>query len=304
MVTHVTEISTPPTPADPPTEFEQKAAKVWSELHQAVPQMNQQADDIEQIGADAQTAKERAIQESDAALGYRSEAQAARDAALPAAVTATDMAAQAVAAKELAEEFRDEAQTAAASAVNRVAKTSDTGAALLPEGDDAQRPGTGSIPAGAAVVRGNTQSPTNYFLEYWHRGVSAWQAFASQPWVKALTDALGSRVTALEEAPKPVAPGSAPQFVPRAWVRFSGSTILASGNISSVAKSSTGVFVVNLITPVVDVNCAAICTASAGQAARMSIAAEMTSTTQCRMAFHVVGTGDADPSVASLIIVR
>lgn len=103
MVTHVTEISTPPTPADPPTEFEQKAAKVWSELHQAVPQMNQQADDIEQIGAEAQAAKERAIQESDAALGYRNETQAARDAALPAAATATDMAAQSMAAKELSE---------------------------------------------------------------------------------------------------------------------------------------------------------------------------------------------------------
>lgn len=199
MVTHVTEISTPPTPADPPTEFEQKAAKVWSELRQAVPQMNQQADEIEQIGADAQTAKERAIQESDAALGYRNETQAARDAALPAAVTATDMAAQAVTAKEQTEEARDEAQAAAASAANRVAKTSDTGAALLPEGNDAQRPATGSIPAGALVMRGNTQTVGDYIAEYWDRGVSAWMTFASRIWVGVqITAAINALQTTID----------------------------------------------------------------------------------------------------------
>lgn len=183
MVTQVTEISTPPTPADPPGEFEQKAAKVWSELHQAVPQMNQQADEIEQIGADAQTAKDRAIQESDAALGYRNETRAARDAALPAAVTATDMAAQAMAAKEHAEVARDDAQAAAQAAVNRVAKTSDTGAAILPEGDDSERPASGEIPDGSLVVRGNTQDVDNYIAEYWDRVTSAWRAFASRTWV-------------------------------------------------------------------------------------------------------------------------
>lgn len=183
MVTHVTEISTPPTPADPPAEFEQKAARVWSELHQAVPQMNQQADDIEQIGAAAQAAKERAIQESDAALGYRNETQAARDDALPAAVTATEMAALSVTAKEQTEGFRDEAQAAAASAANRVAKTSDTGAALLPEGNDAQRPATGSIPAGALVMRGNTQDPADYKPEFWDRVAAAWEVFADRTWV-------------------------------------------------------------------------------------------------------------------------
>lgn len=199
MVTHVTEISTPPTPADPPTEFEQKAAKVWSELHQAVPQMNQQADEIEQIGADAQTAKERAIQESDAALGYRNETQAARDAALPASVTATDMAAQAVTAKEQTEEARDEAQAAAASAANRVAKTSDTGAALLPEGNDAQRPATGSIPAGALVMRGNTQEPADYKPEFWDRVAAAWKVFADRTWVgQQITAAINTLQTTID----------------------------------------------------------------------------------------------------------
>jgi hypothetical protein len=116
MVTHVTEISTPPTPADPPAEFEQKAAKVWSELHQAVPQMNQQADEIEQIGAAAQVAKERAIQESDAALGYRNEAQAAKDLAQAAKATAVENAGQSIAAKELSESAAESAGQSAVQA--------------------------------------------------------------------------------------------------------------------------------------------------------------------------------------------
>ena len=198
MVTQVIEISTPPTPADPPAEFEQKAAQVWSELHQAVPQMNQQADEIEQIGADAQAAKERAIQESDAALGFCNEALAAKDLAQAGAAAATNEAVQAGNEKNLAVAAREGAEAAAADAQNRVPMTGATGAALLPEGNDAQRPVTGSIPAGAAVVRGNTQSPANYFLEFWNRGVSAWHVFASQPWVQGLIDAISGRVSTLE----------------------------------------------------------------------------------------------------------
>lgn len=185
MVTHVTEISTPPTPADPPTEFEQKAAKVWSELHQAIPQMNQQADDIEQIGADAQAAAGRAIQEADAALGYCNEAGAARDSALPAAAAAAENAGQAVAAKVQAEQARDAAQAAAASAVNRVAKTSDTGAALLPEGTTAQRPKYPSeIPGVGLLFRGNTTSGRPEFL---NRGAATWEAIGTAAALTATT---------------------------------------------------------------------------------------------------------------------
>lgn len=66
-----------------------------------------------------------------------------------------------------------------------VQKTSATGVALLPEGTDAQRPGTGDIPAGAALVRGNTQSGTDYFLEFRNRVSNAWEGLASRPWVSA-----------------------------------------------------------------------------------------------------------------------
>lgn len=241
MVTHVTEISTPPTPADPPAEFEQKAALVWSNLYQAVPEMNQQADEIEQIGIDAQAAKERAIQESDAALGFCNEALAAKDLAQAGAAAATNEAVQAGNEKNLAVAAREGAEAAAADAQNRVPMTGATGAALLPEGNDAQRPVTGSIPAGAAVVRGNTQSPANYFLEFWNRGVSAWHVFASQPWVQGLIDAISGRVSTLESFGKC-----------RAWVNINGTgavTTRGAHNVSSVTWVSTGVYRVNFATP-------------------------------------------------------
>lgn len=53
--------------------------------------------------------------------------------------------------------------------------------------------------------------------------------------------------------------GSLPAFVPRAWVNFdSAGTIRAGGNVSSVGHPSTGFYVVNFITPMPDVNYAAI----------------------------------------------
>ena len=52
------------------------------------------------------------------------------------------------------------------------------------------------------------------------------------------------------------ASGSAPVYACRAWVNFDGSTspgtIRASGNVSSVTRSATGVFVVNLSTAMPD----------------------------------------------------
>lgn len=76
------------------------------------------------------------------------------------------------------------AEDAANSAIGQaVKKTSDTGAALLPEGDSAQRPAVGNIPAGALVVRGNTQDPADYWAEFWDRATSKWRAFADRTWV-------------------------------------------------------------------------------------------------------------------------
>lgn len=309
MVTHVTEISTPPTPADPPTEFEQKAAKVWSELHQAIPQMNQQADDIEQIGVDAQAAAGLAVQEAEAAIGYRNETRAARDAALPAAVTATDMAAQAVTAKEQTEEARDEAQAAAASAVNRVAKTSDAGAALLPEGNDAQRPTTGSIPAGALVMRGNSQAVGDYIAEYWDRGAAAWRSFASRAWVKVITDALAIRLTALEALNRLTGTGSAPYYGCRAWVSFNGSGTVAirgSGNVTSITDHGVGFYTVNFAELMIDANYSAVVTCNNVSTAGPIAFIDGTSVSQSGVAIRTGSSGGAaiDMTIINLTVVR
>lgn len=95
MVTHVDEISTPPTPADAPEVFEQRASQVWSDLARAVPQMNEQAQQNNAAAQAADAAKVRAIAEADAAMGYRNEAVAARDVAGGHAATASAKAAEA-----------------------------------------------------------------------------------------------------------------------------------------------------------------------------------------------------------------
>lgn len=117
MVTQVDAISTPPTPADPPAVFEERAAQVWSDLARAVPQMNAQALENNAAADEADQAKNRAITEADLAMGYRNAAQAA---ALQSSGFASDansakLAAEqaqeaSVEAKDDAERARDQAQ--------------------------------------------------------------------------------------------------------------------------------------------------------------------------------------------------
>ena len=122
MVTHVTQIPEPPVPDDPPVVFHQKASDSFAGLFLAIPQMNQQASEIEQIGADAQAAKERAITEADLALGYRNQAGLARDAAqqfsASAGVHASDAASSAQAADSAKEAATEAASQAAAHAAD------------------------------------------------------------------------------------------------------------------------------------------------------------------------------------------
>lgn len=185
MVTHVTQIPEPPVPDDPPVVFHQKASDSFAGLFTAIPQMNQQADGIEQIGVQAQAAKERAIQESDAALGYRNEAQAAKALAQTASGTSAENAGQSIAAKDQAVAAKEQAQAAAASAVNRVAKTSDTGAALLPEGTTAQRPKNPSeIPGEGLLFRGNKTSGRP---EFFNRDASGWESIGTAAALTATT---------------------------------------------------------------------------------------------------------------------
>lgn len=128
MVIHVDQISTPPTPADPPSVFEERAAQVWSDLARNVPQLNQQADEIEVIGQAADAAMRSAQADSDAALGHRNEAGAARNAAQSYAADAGQSASQsaefkqgAETAKTQSEEARDEAHAHAAAMGQAVA---------------------------------------------------------------------------------------------------------------------------------------------------------------------------------------
>lgn len=194
MVTQIDPISTPPTPADTPADFEQKASQVWGDLFKAVPQMNAQAQEIEAIGQAAVAVGQSAQEDSDAALGYRNESRAARDAAQGYQTAASGFSAAAGVARTGAESAassaadaagRADASAAAAAGVlaNAVQQTSATGAAVLPEGPDAQRPATGSIPAGALLIRGNTQAPAEYKPEFWDRAAAVWKVFADRTWV-------------------------------------------------------------------------------------------------------------------------
>lgn len=194
MVTQIDPISTPPTPADTPADFEQKASQVWGDLFKAVPQMNSQALEIEAIGQAAVAAGQSAQEDSDAALGYRNEASAARDAAQGYQTAASGFSAAAGVARTGAESAassaadaagRADASAAAAAGVlaNAVQQTSATGAAMLPEGGDGQRPAAGGIPAGMLLIRGNTQAPAEYKPEFWDRAAAMWKAFADRTWV-------------------------------------------------------------------------------------------------------------------------
>lgn len=100
MVTQVDAISTPPTPADPPAVFEERAAQVWSDLARAVPQMNAQALENNAAADEADQAKNRAITEADLAMGYRNAAQAA-------ALQSSGFASDANAAKQAAEQAQE-----------------------------------------------------------------------------------------------------------------------------------------------------------------------------------------------------
>jgi hypothetical protein len=83
-----------------------------------------------------------------------------------------------------------------------------------------------------------------------------------------LPDSAGTVATAESTLAQFNATGSAPVFACRAWVNFDGTTttptIRASGNVSSVTRSTTGVFVANFITAMPDANYAAPCSGDFG----------------------------------------
>ena len=103
-----------------------------------------------------------------------------------------------------------------------------TGAALIPGGNDAARPGT---PA-TGMLRYNSQSGTPVSMEYYDG--AAWSGFG----------------------------GGGGSGSVQAWVNFNAKTatptIRGSGNVSSVTKSGTGIFTVNFTSALASANYSAI----------------------------------------------
>lgn len=76
--------------------------------------------------------------------------------------------------------------------VGGVAQTGPTGAAILPEGDDAERPA--EIPSDGGLTRANNTAG-DYFLEFRNRFSNAWEALASRVWVVAkINELIGDSV--------------------------------------------------------------------------------------------------------------
>ncbi len=310
MVTHVDEISTPPTPADAPEVFEQRASQVWSDLARAVPQFNQAASEIEQIGQDAGAAKVRAIAEADAAMGYRNEAVAARDSVQADAVSAAQADASAVLAAARAETAAESAETAAASAGNRVPMTGPAGAAILPEGIQADRPDP--PPADGLLVRGNTDTGKP---EWYNRATEAWEPIGDTSQLATQLGVVGAKVQSLD-AVKNIGSGSAPYFGCRAWVNFNGTgtvAIRASGNVSSITDNGVGDYTINFTTAMPDAGYIVETTTnsySANEAARSGIksttmgGAPTTYTTTAVRVINSVGSTLSDPSYFCVSVFR
>lgn len=84
----------------------------------------------------------------------------------------------------------EEVQAAAEAAVK---KTGDKGAAILPQGLDAERPTP--VPADGMLVRGNTQDKADYKQEFWDRVANVWKVVADRTWV-------GQQITAAVDTVK------------------------------------------------------------------------------------------------------
>lgn len=194
MVTMIPQIPEPPTPQDPPAQFNQKAADSWAGLYAAVPKMNQQAEEIAQIGAAATAAAGQAAVDSDLALGYKNEAGAARTAAQGAAATAGQHAATAAQAGDDAAQAAVRAEEAAAAAGQRVPMTGMSGAAILPEGTDAERPAPGAT---GLYVR---LSKTSGKPEWYNRTTEAWEPIGDTSQLAAQLGIVDTKVQGLDAA--------------------------------------------------------------------------------------------------------
>ena len=159
------------------------------------------------------------------------------------------------------------------------------------------------------AMRGNNQDPADYKPEFWDRAVSGWRAFATRPWVKAMTDALSLRVTALEALNRLIGTGSAPYYGCRAWVSFNGTGTVAirgSGNVTSITDHGVGFYTVNFAELMIDANYSAVVTCNNVSTAGPIAFIDGTSVSQSGVAIRTGSSGGAaiDMTIINLTVVR
>lgn len=112
-------------------------------------------------------------------------------------------------------------------------------------------------------------------------------------------------------APVPTVSGAAPIYFCRAWVQFGVSggvvTVNASGNVSSVTRSSAGIFVINFTTAMPDANYAVHTTADSGSDgscyARIRQGVSPT-TTSVTVENYRPTVGNSDPYLMTVTVIR
>jgi hypothetical protein len=120
---------------------------------------------------------------------------------------------------------------------------------------------TGQVPDGSLATSG-TPSDTSFLA-----GDRVWRTVASLQPASTAEAAAGTSntvaITPLRMREGFNASGSAPVYACRAWVNFdgltgSGNTIRGSGNVSSVTRTATGKYEINLTTAMPDANYATV----------------------------------------------
>jgi hypothetical protein len=102
--------------------------------------------------------------------------------------------------------------------------------------------------------------------------------------------------------------GSAPIYAARAWVNFDGttatpSTIRASGNVSSITRTATGIFEVNFTTAMPNANYAVLSMAGDGTTGNRSVfAAYSINTNSCQFVTATPGNVLTNRDVCSVAV--
>jgi hypothetical protein len=100
------------------------------------------------------------------------------------------------------------------------------------------------------------------------------------------------------------ATGTAPIYAARAWVNFNGltapATILASGNVSSVARNATGDYTINLTTAMPDANYSAVYGGSYSTTTIGLIVCETTGTTRTSSSLQIRTSNSSNTAAVNM----